>query len=223
MHIDLRMHKWWAPPQVCTYFSFKNTTHSQRFPPLFPTCTFSLFSSPAPFLSQPAVQINNQALKWRKETSPMTARGKSSSNYTTKHCLSIFCLTVILLSVLLLLTLLLWHSSLLFLLLLNFNQHHKELKKHFSSFALHLLMWNTDWNWSILSLFSHHHLSPPFLKFCLFSVCYHSLICTIFFCLVITVILFSIASDFLLISQQLGKEVDTIFSIISNSVLDWGF
>lgn len=121
---------------------FKNTTHSQRFPPLFPTCTFSLFSSPAPFLSQPAVQINNQALKWRKETSPMTARGKSSSNYTTKHCLSIFCLTVILLSVLLLLTLLLWHSSLLFLLLLNFNQHDKELKKHFSSFALHLLMWN---------------------------------------------------------------------------------
>lgn len=149
-------------------FFFKNTTHSQRFPPLFPTCTFSLFSSPAPFLSQPAVQINNQALKWRKETSPMTARGKSSSNYTTKHCLSIFCLTVILLSVLLLLTLLLWHSSLLFLLLLNFNQHDKELKKHFSSFALHLLMWNTDWNWSILSLFSHHHLSSPFLKFCLF-------------------------------------------------------
>lgn len=116
-------------------FFFKNTTHSQRFPPLFPTCTFILFSSPAPFLSQPAVQINNQALKWRKETSPMTAQGKSSSNYTTKHCLSIFCLTVILLSVLLLLTLLLWHSSLLFLLLLNFNQHDKELKKHFSSFA----------------------------------------------------------------------------------------
>lgn len=149
-------------------FFFKNTTHSQRFPPLFPTCTFSLFSSPAPFLSQPAVQINNQALKWRKETSPMTAQGKSSSNYTTKHCLSIFCLTVILLSDLLLLTLLLWHSSLLFLLLLNFNQHDKELKKHFSSFALHLLMWNTDWNRSILSLFSHHHLSSPFLKFCLF-------------------------------------------------------
>lgn len=149
-------------------FFFKNTTHSQRFPPLFPTCTFILFSSPAPFLSQPAVQINNQALKWRKETSPMTAQGKSSSNYTTKHCLSIFCLTVILLSVLLLLTLLLWHSSLLFLLLLNFNQHDKELKKHFSSFALHLLMWNTDWNRSILSLFSHHHLSSPFLKFCLF-------------------------------------------------------
>lgn len=149
-------------------FFFKNTTHSQRFPPLFPTCTFSLFSSAAPFLSQPAVQINNQALKWRKETSPMTAQGKSSSNYTTKHCLSIFCLTVILLSVLLLLTLLLWHSSLLFLLLLNFNQHDKELKKHFSSFALHLLMWNTDWNRSILSLFSHHHLSSPFLKFCLF-------------------------------------------------------
>lgn len=203
-------------------FFFKNTTHSQRFPPLFPTCTFSLFSSPAPFLSQPAVQINNQALKWRKETSPMTAQGKSSSNYTTKHCLSIFCLTVILLSVLLLLTLLLWHSSLLFLLLLNFNQHDKELKKHFSSFALHLLMWNTDWNRSILSLFSHHHLSSPFLKFCLFffffschllpflllhffPVCYHSLICTIFFCLVITVVLFSTASDFHTTTRQGGR------------------
>lgn len=177
------MNVYTAVPQVCAYFLQNHNTPKLLL--LGFQLAYLVFYPPLPpSLSQPAVQINNQALKWRKETSPMTARGKSSSNYTTKHCLSIFCLTVILLSVLLLLTLLLWHSSLLFLLLLNFNQHNKELKKHFPSFVC--VMRNTELNSSTLSLFSHHHLFSPFLKISFFyhllpllllhfsPACYHS-------------------------------------------------
>ncbi|KAK2901908.1 hypothetical protein Q8A73_011654 [Channa argus] len=37
----------------------------------------------------------NKALKWRTDTSPMAAQSKSSSNYTTKPFLGLFCLTAI--------------------------------------------------------------------------------------------------------------------------------
>lgn len=99
------MHNWQqvkAAPQVCAYFLEKHDTPKPSLLCL-QRAHLVLFSPPLPFFSQPAVQINNKALKWRTETSPMAAWDKSTSNYTTKHCLGFCCLTAIPLSPLLLL------------------------------------------------------------------------------------------------------------------------
>lgn len=55
----------------CVHIFSSKTRHPKAFTPLSPTYTLSLVSHLLPSFSQPAVQINNKALKWRTEASPM--------------------------------------------------------------------------------------------------------------------------------------------------------
>lgn len=179
-------------PQVCAYSLQKYDIPKPLL--LYLRLAHLVLPPPAPSVSQPAVQINNKELKWRTETSPMAAQGKSSSNYTTKHSLGFFCLTAAPLPLLLLLnSAYLAPQSLHRFLPLSwiFNHHVKQLNMHFS----HLLfvMWNKDSYPSTSTLpittwllFSWSAVFPFIRNFFLLAIPL-SLISPIDCCLVITV------------------------------------
>lgn len=128
-------------------------------------CVHIFLKNTTPPEALQAVQINNKELKWRTETSPMAARGNSSSNYTTKHSVGFFRLT----------------ATRLFPLLLNSSLFGSPSLSTTSRLSLEFLT-SVSNSWRIFSFFvffppsfafgdalcttSHHHLSSPLLTIC---------------------------------------------------------